>query len=59
MIRYLVEQFDLDKMKLFVIAGPGNPKNRLLNTIKSISSFEKDIEIRKKIEKNANKFVTI
>lgn len=46
-------------MKLFVIAGPGNPKTRLLNTIKNISSFEKDMEIRKIIEKNANKFVTV
>lgn len=58
-IRYILDHFDLDKMKLVVIAGPGNPKNRLLQTIKTISSHEKDLEKRKLVEKNASKFVAI
>ena len=40
--RYLVETFDLDKMKVIVVGGPGFAKTRFYDKIKSISENESD-----------------
>lgn len=39
---YIMDSFDLDNIKVVVVAGPGNPKDRFLNKIKNINNFEID-----------------
>lgn len=40
--RYIVETFDLDKMKVVVVGGPGFAKTRFFEKIKQISENEND-----------------
>lgn len=48
----------MDKVRLFVIGGPGNPKKRFIEKLKNISNYEKDLKLRALIERNANKFIS-
>ena len=57
--KYVFETFDMDQLRAIVVGGPGNAKERLVKKMKEIDQYEKDIELRDKINKNKYKFVTI
>lgn len=57
--RYIYDTFDTESIKVIVLAGPGNAKDRFLNRLKQIDNFEKDLNYRKKIQESIKKFVKI
>ncbi len=56
---YLTTTFDLDNLKVIILAGPGIAKTRFHDRLKSIDSFEKDKNIREMVSRNKLKFISI
>lgn len=49
-IHYIFEQFDMNKIKVFIVAGPGNAKRRFMDKISNIANHEKDLNLRGIVE---------
>ncbi len=54
---YIVNTFDMGNMKVMVIAGPGNAKNRFMDRLKDITMYDKNQEVRDKVKSNFSKFL--
>ena len=57
--RYIYDTFDTEEIKVIVLAGPGNAKDRFLNRLKQIDTHEKDLTYRKKIQDSIKKYVKV
>jgi protein pelota len=57
--RYIFDSFDMETIKVAVVAGPGNAKNRFVDRLKSYESIESDPKYRELGTKYIQKFVAI
>ena len=57
--RYIFDSFSLDAIKVVVIAGPGNAKNRFVDRLKSYELIESDAKYRELAAKYISKFIAI
>lgn len=57
--RYIFDTFDLEAIKVVVVAGPGNAKTRFVDRLKTYDLIESDSKYRELAGKYIQKFVSI